>query len=33
MILNNVIIDQTDINVIDLFIENELVLCLIKDIL
>ena len=32
MILNNVIIDQTDINVIDLFIENELVLFLIKDI-
>ena len=32
MILNNVIIDQTDINAIDLFIENELVAFLIKDI-
>jgi hypothetical protein len=32
MILNNVIIDQTDSNVINLFIENELVAFLIKDI-
>jgi hypothetical protein len=32
MILNNVIIEQTDNNVIDLFIENELVSFLINDV-